>query len=102
MGKKLPHTPRSRIRSAVRTLWLRSRERAQALKNHGNCCAKCGVKQSAAKGREVKLEVHHLDGIEWEAVIDFIAKNVLQTPDRLMPLCKECHKQTHIDKENGK
>jgi predicted HNH restriction endonuclease len=95
MGKKLPHTPRSRIRAAVRQLWLRSRERAQALKDHQNCCGRCGVKQSMAKGKEVKLEVHHLDGIEWEEVIDFIAKNVLQTPDRLIPLCKECHEKEH-------
>jgi hypothetical protein len=32
MGKKLPYTPRSKVRAALRQLWLRSRERAAALK----------------------------------------------------------------------
>ena len=32
MGKKLLTTPRSRVKAALRQVWLRSRERAAALK----------------------------------------------------------------------
>ena len=92
MGAKLPYTPSSRIRQALRLLWMRSRERGEALRNTGYCCSVCGVKQSAAKGREVKLDVHHLDGIPWDDLIGEIRRRLLQTPDRLTPLCKECHK----------
>ena len=54
MGKKLPTTPRSRVRSALRKLWLSSRERSAALKREEYCCEVCSVKQSTAKGREQK------------------------------------------------
>jgi predicted HNH restriction endonuclease len=95
MGKKLPHTPRSQVRSALRKLWLRSRERSSALQRTGNCCEACGVKQSTAQGRSIKLEVHHLDGIEWEHLIDYVYRHLLCHPDLLMPLCKPCHDKTH-------
>lgn len=91
MSKKLPWTPNSRIRQSLRLLWLRSRERAAALKNANYCCAYCGVKQSVAKGREVKLEVHHIDGIDWDGLCDLIRERLLQKPERLAPACKECH-----------
>ena len=95
MGKKLASTPRSRVRAALRALWLRSRERAAALKRTGNTCECCGVKQSAAKGREVKLEVHHLNGVEWEQMIDYVYRHLLCDPKHLMPLCKDCHQKEH-------
>jgi len=95
MGKKLLTTPRSRVRSALRALWLRSRERAAALKREGNKCECCGVKQSVAKGREVKLEVHHLDGIEWEMILEYIFRHLLVDPAGLQVLCKECHDEEH-------
>ena len=91
MGKRVPYTPSSRIRQALRLLWLRSRERSQALKNTDYCCCHCGIRQSAAKGKEVKLDVHHLDGIDWDGLIDLIRTRLLQTPDRLAPMCEECH-----------
>ena len=95
MGKKLPHTPNSQIRSALRILWMRSRERAQALRNHNYCCARCGVKQSAAKGKEVKLEVHHKNGVDWLGLFDDIRKRLLPDPSELEPLCKDCHDKEH-------
>lgn len=88
--KKKPNTPRSRIRSALRQLWLRSRERAKALKDAGYHCQNCGVKQSVAKGREVKLEVHHNPGIDWDGVAEIIETRILRAPQ--YPLCKTCHK----------
>ena len=91
MGKKLPYTPASKIRQALRLVWLRSRERAAALKRTGYCCSRCGVKQSVAKGREVKLEVHHTDGIDWDGLLADIRKRLLPDPSRLEPMCKACH-----------
>lgn len=88
-------TPRSAIRSALRRLWLRSRERAQALKNADRRCARCGRKHSTAKGREVCVEVHHVDGIDWNGVIDIIKDRVLQHPDKLKALCTICHDAEH-------
>lgn len=95
MGKKLPTTPRSRVRAALRQLWLRSRERAAAIKREGNTCEVCGKKGSVAKGREVKIEVHHIDGVEWEQMIDYIFRHLLVSPDKLMVLDKDCHKEVH-------
>ena len=75
----------------LRLLWMRSRERSQALKNTGYCCSICGVKQSAAKGKEVKLDVHHLDGVQWDGLFDEIKRRLLHKPERLCPLCERCH-----------
>lgn len=94
MAKKLPGTPRSRVRSAIRQLWLRSRERAQALKAQGYCCQSCGVKQSKAKGKEQDIEVHHKNGIgNWDNVIDIIYQEILCSPATLEVLCPDCHKE---------
>jgi hypothetical protein len=93
MAKRLPSTPRSQVRAALRRLWLRSRERASALQSEHYTCEMCNRKQSTKKGQVVKLECHHLDGIgNWDKVIDLIFKELLCSPDRLQVLCKECHK----------
>lgn len=104
MGKRLAQTPSSRIRQALRLLWMRSRERGDALKNTGYCCSMCGVKQSRAKGKEVYLDVHHVHGIDWTGLIQLIRDRLLQTPDRLAPLCKDCHEKiakNPVDKPNA-
>lgn len=88
---KSNRTPRSQVRQALRLLSLRSRERATALKRDGYCCQSCGMKQSKRKGMEVSVEVHHLDGIEWEKLIDIVYEMLLCDPDRLQTLCKDCH-----------
>ncbi len=73
MSKRLPNTPRSTVRAALRQLWLRSRERAAALKRDQYTCQVCGRKQSKAKGKEFDVQVHHKDGIgNWEQVIDSV------------------------------
>jgi len=93
MGKRLPYTPSSQIRSALRRLWLRSRERSAAIKRDGYCCQICGVKQSRAKGREVYVEVHHKDGVaNWDALIEAVRKYLLCDVDGLQTVCKSCHK----------
>jgi len=96
MGKKLPTTPRSRVRAALRQLWLRSRERASAVKREHNTCQRCSKKGSVAKGKEVKINVHHTKGIcNWDAVIDHIFKEILCNPAALEVLCVECHDKEH-------
>ena len=95
MGKKLPTTPRSRIRSALRQVWLRSRERAAAIKRENGCCERCGAKQSAAKGKEVKLQVHHKNGVLWEELIDLVFRYLLCDPKDLEVLCEKCHAAEH-------
>lgn len=96
MGKRLTTTPRSAVKAAIRQLWLRSRERAAALKRDGYTCVHCGKKQSTAKGREQKVEVHHLNGIQWENIIDYIFRHVLVDPAHLETVCPECHKDLEV------
>ena len=99
MGKKLAYTPRSRIKGAVRQLWLRSRERLAALKRDGYTCQCCGRKQSKAKGREFKVEVHHKEGIlNWDALYKAVYKYLLCDPKHLITLCRECHDKEEPDK----
>ena len=101
MGKKAIAPPRSMVRSAIRRLWLHSRERALVLKQQGYCCQLCGVKQSKAKGKEQAIEVHHKYGIDnWDAVIDVIYERILCSPATLEVLCPECHKEIEKIRNN--
>ena len=94
MGKKLPYTPNSRIKSALRQLWLRSRERAAAIKRDEYTCQRCGGKQSKAKGKEFKVEVHHLDGVEnWAEIYRVIRQYLVVNEKDLETLCPDCHKK---------
>ncbi len=103
MGKRLEGTPRSRVRAALRQLWLRSRERAAALKAADRRCAVCDAKASVAKGREVAVEVHHLDGVDWEELIDLVYERLLVSPRKLRVLCKHCHADEHrVERRSGR
>jgi hypothetical protein len=93
LPKKSERTPKSRVRAALRQLWLRSRERALALKLEHYTCEECNAKQSRAKGKRVDIEVHHIDGVEWEYLINEVFRVLLVHPDRLQILCKSCHKE---------
>ena len=85
-------TPKTIIVRQLRQLWLRSRERGEALKRAGYACEKCGVKKSAAKGKEQKIEVHHKEGVcNWDKIIEVIREQLLCSPDKLEALCPECH-----------
>jgi len=97
MGKRLPNTPKSQIRAALRRLLLRSRERATALKRDQYTCQRCGKKQSKAKGKETSVEVHHKKNIDknWEIILKCISDYLLVSQDELITLCKECHKKEH-------
>jgi predicted HNH restriction endonuclease len=95
MSRKKLSTPRSRITSALRQLWLRSRERARALKDAEYKCRDCGIKQSTAKDREVKLQVHHDPPIDWAGIVDWVFKILLNANQ--YPLCNSCHESKHED-----
>ena len=94
MTKKLPYTPNSKIKAALRQLSLRSRERAAALKRDNYTCQSCGAKQSRAKGKEVYVEVHHKEGVlNWDELFKVMRKYLLCDPKYLETLCKDCHKK---------
>jgi 5-methylcytosine-specific restriction endonuclease McrA len=96
MGKKLSTTPRSRLRSALRQVWLRGRERQAALKRDNYTCVRCGAKQSRAVGREVSVNVHHKKPINWDGLLRLIYDSGLMVaPEGLETLCVECHSKDH-------
>jgi len=77
---------------------LRSRERASALKRDNYTCQICGRKQSRVKGKECKVEVHHIQNIlNWPELYDAVRRYLLVDPDKLKTLCVDCHKD--IDNE---
>ena len=89
-------TPRSKVKDALRRLFLRSRERGYAIKRDHYACQCCGIRQSKAKGREVTVEVHHIDGVDnWGQIIDQVYQFILCHPDGLITLCKDCHEKQH-------
>ena len=95
MVKKLKYSSNAVIKSWMRKWgFMRSRERAKTLKDAGYCCAKCGVKQSKAKGKEVSVQVHHKSGIEWAPLIAEVRRMLLNQLD-MVTLCKACHKEEH-------
>ena len=100
MGKKLLTTPRGRITAAIRQVWLRSRERSQCLKDAKYCCNRCGIKQSKAKGKEVALNVHHVDRIDWHGISDLIIERVLA--GELEALCIPCHDAEHFEEREAR
>ena len=86
MGKKLPYTPKSKITSAIRKIWLYSRERSAALKRD-KVCQSCGSDKA--------LHVHHIKPIgkkAWKEIEDLIRKHILVNPKKLTVLCRRCHK----------
>lgn len=94
INRKLPTTPRSRVRAALSQLFLRSRERAAAIKRTGNRCESCGAKfrpKATTNGPECRVTVHHLEGGAIDEVMDLIFKRLLCDPARLKPLCGSCH-----------
>ena len=95
MGKRLPYTPNSKIKAACRALFLRSRERNNVLKAADYRCSKCKRKQSRAKGKEVKVEVHHKKGVlNWAKIYETLRKYLLNENDMVV-LCDRCHKEEH-------
>jgi predicted HNH restriction endonuclease len=59
----------------------------------------CGKKQSRAKGKEVYVEVHHIDGIRWEKLIDLVYEMLLCDPKDLITVCEDCHQKMTDEKK---
>ena len=79
MAKKQLRTPNTQIRSAIRQLFLRSRERRRCVMG-ADCSECCGTE---------KPQAHHINPINWERIFRVIREEILN--DDLEPLCKECH-----------
>ncbi len=91
-------TKKTHIVRMLRMLWLRSVERAEAMKRAKYCCERCGVKQSKAKGKEQKVEVHHKGGVgNWDRIIAVIREELLCPPEKLEVLCPDCHDTEHYE-----
>ena len=85
-------TPKARIKGMLRQMFLKSVERSTALKRDKYTCQRCGIKQSAKRGHEVKVQVHHKKGISvWDAIIELIQRELLCPADELETLCVSCH-----------
>jgi hypothetical protein len=97
MGRKLPYTPKSHIMRYLRLAWLRSRERLKVLKEAKYTCCQCHRKQSRAKGKELKVEVHHKKKIDWDKIVKFVRKELLEPEQEV--LCVDCHKK-ETEKQN--
>ena len=90
--KRLDYTPNSQIKSALRRLFLRSRERSFVLRRDHYTCVRCGAKQSRAKGREVYVECHHRDGVQnWAELYAIIRMFLLTSPEDMETMCETCH-----------
>ena len=56
---------------------------------------------STEKTREVKVEVHHRDGIlNWGAIFAAVYENLLTSPEKMQCLCKDCHAKIHVATES--
>ena len=67
------------------------------------CCATCGVKQSKAKGKEVKVNVHHKSGIDNWAEVMLLIRAKLLNKDDMEVLCVSCHDDLHkAEREEAK
>lgn len=100
-------TEDQRIRSALRLLWMRSKEKNAAERREKNTCEFCGLKKSVAKGKEVKIEVHHKKpgDINWPRIYEVIREELLCDVSMLQVLCKPCHYTHHgkkVPKERKK
>ena len=79
----------------LRRLWMWSKERKAGEDKTGKCCAYCGKKKSKAKGRECRIDVHHINGINWTKILTAVREELLCDPTKLTPLCVECHLGEH-------
>ena len=97
MPKERPRrTPDAPLRSWLRRIWMKCNEKAYANKREGYCCEHCGAKNSRAKGKEVRVIIHHKKLINWDKIFRVLRRELLVSPDQLTALCDDCHKAEHI------
>lgn len=88
-------TSNSKIKSCLQRLFMWSKERTTAAKEQDRTCNVCGKKKSQAKGKEVKVEAHHIRETNWNRIYDVIREELLVNPKRLQILCVDCHAKVH-------
>ena len=79
------------IRSALRRCWRYSDSRKDTLKRDENTCQHC----HKVKSKEVKIVVHHTQPPPWGELIADVKAKLFQTPDTLITLCTDCHREVH-------
>jgi 5-methylcytosine-specific restriction endonuclease McrA len=100
MGKKQPNTPVSQIKNCFRMLSMRAREIQAVRRRDNNTCRQCGKKHSVAKGKEVKVQIHHSVKPNWDRIITAVREELLN-PENMFAVCKECHDQIHAVDQSG-
>lgn len=100
MGKRVEYTPDAKIKNVLHQLFMRSRERAKALKRTGYKCTACGAKQTHRKDCKLSLHVHHANKIAWKSLIEEVRKTLLCDSDLMIPLCPDCHAKEHEKNAN--
>ncbi len=93
MPRKSKQTPDGMLRSWCRGMTLKCRERSQRLKMDSYTCQECGAKASRKKNAVVKVEVHHVQPIEWKPLLEEIRRTLLVGVEGLITLCKDCHRK---------
>ena len=94
--KQQRRTPDGALRSWLRRgVWMKSFEKSYALRRESYCCEHCGVKNSRAKGKKVRVIVHHNKMINWDKIFKVLRAELLVSPNQLTCLCDECHKLEH-------
>ena len=105
--KRVKHrTNRTRItdiRRALRSRWLWSPERNERLKYDNRTCQVCGKKQTTAKGKEHKVTVHHINGIDpvdklnpnWTKFVNQLFCPIEALKTVCSPKYGDCHKLEH-------
>ena len=43
----------------------------------------------------MSVNVHHIDGVRWKEMIEYIRQELLVKPEKLETLCRSCHKSEH-------
>jgi 5-methylcytosine-specific restriction endonuclease McrA len=81
-------------------LTMRCRENHAVRKRDNNSCQKCGRKHSVARGREVKVQVHHTKPPNWDKIITAVREELLDEKN-LVCLCKDCHDDHHDADKSG-
>lgn len=92
-------TSRARIKGELRRLFLKSVERSEAIKRDKYTCQHCKRKQTTKKGHELKVQVHHLEPIVWDEILDLIQDRLLCDSNKLQTLCVDCHDRVTYNRD---
>lgn len=91
--KKRTQTATARVTRTLRAMWFISPERKAAIARSHMHCERCGKKLARSRNDGDTPEVHHLDGVTWTEIVRLIVEQLLVDVDRLLVVCKGCHKE---------